>query len=37
MIVLETHGLAWWVDGDAKKLSHKARQAHGNTVSGTSF
>lgn len=27
MIVLETHVLVWWVDGDARKLSRKARQA----------
>lgn len=27
MIVLDTHVLVWWVDGDAKKLSRKARQA----------
>ena len=33
MIVLDTHVLVWWVDGDTKKLSRKARQAleqHGN-------
>jgi PIN domain nuclease of toxin-antitoxin system len=27
MIVLDTHVLVWWVDGDTKKLSRKARQA----------
>ncbi len=27
MIVLDTHVLVWWVDGEAKKLSRKARQA----------
>jgi PIN domain nuclease of toxin-antitoxin system len=27
MIVLDTHILVWWVDGDTKKLSRKARQA----------
>ncbi len=27
MIVLDTHVLVWWVDGDSKKLSRKARQA----------
>lgn len=27
MIVLDMHVLVWWVDGDAKKLSRKARQA----------
>jgi PIN domain nuclease of toxin-antitoxin system len=27
MIVLDTHVLVWWVDGETKKLSRKARQA----------
>lgn len=27
MIVLDTHVLVWWVDGDSKKLSRRARQA----------
>ena len=27
MIVLDTHVLVWWVDGEMKKLSRKARQA----------
>lgn len=27
MIVLDTHVLVWWVDGEAKKLSRRARQA----------
>jgi len=27
MIILDTHVLVWWVDGDTKKLSRKARQA----------
>ncbi len=27
MIVLDTHVLVWWVDGDSKQLSRKARQA----------
>lgn len=27
MIVLDTHVLVWWVDGDMKRLSRKARQA----------
>ncbi len=27
MIVLDTHVLVWWVDGDTKKLSRKARQS----------
>lgn len=27
MIILDTHVLVWWVDGDTRKLSHKARQA----------
>ena len=27
MIFLDTHVLVWWVDGDTKKLSRKARQA----------
>lgn len=27
MIVLDTHVLVWWADGDTKKLSRKARQA----------
>lgn len=26
MILLDTHVLRWWVDGDVKKLSRKARQ-----------
>jgi PIN domain nuclease of toxin-antitoxin system len=26
MILLDTHVLVWWVDGDIKKLSRKARQ-----------
>lgn len=26
MIVLDTHVLVWWVDGETKKLSRKARQ-----------
>ena len=26
MIVLDTHALVWWVDGDTKKFSRKARQ-----------
>ena len=26
MIVLDTHVLIWWVNGDAKRLSRKARQ-----------
>jgi PIN domain nuclease of toxin-antitoxin system len=26
MIVLDTHVLVWWVDGQVKKLSRKARQ-----------
>jgi PIN domain nuclease of toxin-antitoxin system len=29
MIILDTHVLVWWVDGDTKKLSRKARQALG--------
>lgn len=29
MIVLDTHVLVWWVNGDAKKLSRRARQALG--------
>jgi PIN domain nuclease of toxin-antitoxin system len=27
MILLDTHVLVWWVDGDSRKLSRKARQA----------
>jgi len=27
MIILDTHVLVWWVDGDTGKLSRKARQA----------
>ncbi len=27
MIVLDTHVLVWWVDGDTRKLSRRARQA----------
>jgi PIN domain nuclease of toxin-antitoxin system len=27
MIVVDTHVLVWWVDGDTKKISRKARQA----------
>jgi PIN domain nuclease of toxin-antitoxin system len=27
MILLDTHVLVWWVDGDTRKLSRKARQA----------
>jgi len=27
MIVLDTHVLVWWVNGDTKKLSRRARQA----------
>jgi PIN domain nuclease of toxin-antitoxin system len=27
MIILDTHVLVWWVDGDTKKFSRKARQA----------
>jgi PIN domain nuclease of toxin-antitoxin system len=27
MIVLDTHVLVWWVDGDTRKLSRKARDA----------
>ena len=27
MIVLDTHVLVWWVDGETKRLSRKARQA----------
>lgn len=27
VIVLDTHVLVWWVDGDTRKLSRKARQA----------
>jgi len=27
VIILDTHVLVWWVDGDIKKLSRKARQA----------
>lgn len=27
MIVLDTHVLVWWVDGDTKKISGKARHA----------
>ena len=27
MIVLDTHVLVWWVDGERKNLSRKARQA----------
>lgn len=27
MIVLDTHALVWWVDGETKRLSRKARQA----------
>lgn len=27
MIVLDTHVLVWWVDGERKKLSRKAHQA----------
>jgi PIN domain nuclease of toxin-antitoxin system len=33
MIVLDTHVLVWWVNGETKKLSRKARQVleqHGN-------
>lgn len=27
MIVVDTHVLVWWVDGDTRKISRKARQA----------
>lgn len=27
MILLDSHVLVWWVDGDTRKLSRKARQA----------
>jgi PIN domain nuclease of toxin-antitoxin system len=27
VIVLDTHVLVWWVDGERKKLSRKAAQA----------
>jgi PIN domain nuclease of toxin-antitoxin system len=38
MIVLDTHVLVWWADGEAKKLSRKARQAleqHGTLTAET--